>query len=189
MTNNQAVSFDDEKLILVDENDDILGYKHKVDCHVGQGILHRAFSLFIFNSKGELLLQKRGADKPLWPLFWSNSCCSHPRQGESYEIATERRLREELGLETDLVYLYKFQYHAQFGEIGSENELCSVYIGKTDDPVHANPTEIDDWKFVAIDEMEADMAAHSERYSPWFKMEWKRIRGEHQADLDALFAG
>ena len=97
--NDQIVSFDDEKLILVDESDNILGYETKVKAHEGIGILHRAFSLFIFNDKKELLIQKRSQDKPLWPMFWANSVCSHPRKGEEYDTAIHRRLKEELGIE------------------------------------------------------------------------------------------
>ena len=95
---HNVVSFDNEKLILVDKYDNVLGYKSKAECHEGEGILHRAFSIFIFNDKNQLLLQKRSAKKLLWPLYWSNSCCSHPRKGENYETATHRRLKEELGL-------------------------------------------------------------------------------------------
>src|SRR5471032_3303829 len=86
-----------ESLILVDEADREIGHLSKSECHEGRGILHRAFSVLIFNGHGELLLQQRAASKPLWPLFWSNSCCSHPRRSESMEGAVQRRLREELG--------------------------------------------------------------------------------------------
>ena len=114
----KVVSFEDEKLILVDENDNAIGYENKDVCHNGAGILHRAFSIFIFNSNNELLLQQRHTDKRLWGAFWSNSCCSHPRKGESYPQATVRRLKEELGLDTKLRYLYRFQYQASFGDKG-----------------------------------------------------------------------
>src|ERR1700683_2955622 len=93
-----AMSGDTDALILVDGSDRELGFLHKDLCHDGQGILHRAFSLLIFNDKGELLLQQRSAGKRLWPLYWSNSCCSHPRRGEAMEAAIKRRLHEELGL-------------------------------------------------------------------------------------------
>ena len=96
--NDQKVSFDDEKLILVDEHDNIIGYENKDVCHNGDGLLHRAFSIFLFTSNGELLIQQRSQEKRLWGLFWSNTCCSHPRKGETYEQATMRRLQEELGL-------------------------------------------------------------------------------------------
>ncbi|HLP44763.1 MAG TPA: isopentenyl-diphosphate delta-isomerase, partial [Candidatus Kapabacteria bacterium] len=107
-----------DTLILVDGKDNIVGYLDKGGCHEGEGVLHRAFSIFIFNSRGQLLLQRRSAAKPLWPLFLSNSVCSHPRRGESYEEATHRRLKEELGIETRVFFLFKFEYRASYGVIG-----------------------------------------------------------------------
>ena len=181
-----VVSFDDEKLILVDKNDNVLGYKSKVECHDGDGILHRAFSIFIFNEKNQLLLQKRSDQKLLWPLYWSNSCCSHPRQGEDYDTAIHRRLKEELGLETVLKYLFKFQYQAVFKDKGSENELCSVYIGKSKDPIVVNKNEIAEWKFIDIDQMENEMEEHPENFTPWFKMEWDRIKKEYMDEIFQL---
>lgn len=183
---NNIVSFDDEKLILVDENDKILGYKDKVECHEGDGVLHRAFSIFIFNQYNQLLLQKRSNQKLLWPLYWSNSCCSHPRQGEENDIATHRRLKEELGIDTELNYLFKFQYQANFQEIGSENELCSVYIGRSDDDIIVNDNEVAEWKFVDIHKMESEMEEHPEYFTPWFKMEWKRITKDFKSDIENL---
>ena len=104
----KIVSFDDEKLILVDENDNEIGYETKEKCHNGNGILHRAFSIFIFNRNNELLIQQRDLSKRLWGGYWSNTCCSHPRQGESYPVATQRRLEEEIGIKTPLQYLFRF---------------------------------------------------------------------------------
>ena len=121
---------DSEALILVDEADRSLGVLSKALCHEGRGVLHRAFSLLIFNERGELLIQQRAASKRLWPMYWSNSCCSHPRGDESLETATQRRLYEELGIGCPLQFLFKFQYQAQFDATGAENELCSVYIGR-----------------------------------------------------------
>ncbi|NOX36373.1 MAG: isopentenyl-diphosphate Delta-isomerase [Calditrichaeota bacterium] len=178
MTDHPRVSFDSEELILVNEHDQVVGYLDKASCHQGQGILHRAFSIFIFNDKGQLLLQQRSGQKPLWPLFWSNSCCSHPRKGETTEDATQRRLLEELGFTTPLTYLYKFIYQAPFEDKGAEHELCYVYVGKYSGPVKVNPNEIAEWKFMDVEELDRDMAEHPERYTPWFKMEWERIRKE-----------
>lgn len=178
-----VVSFDNEKLILVDENDNILGYKSKIECHTGYGILHRAFSIFIFNDKNQLLLQKRSNHKLLWPLFWSNSCCSHPRKGEDYNTAIHRRLDEELGIHTELKYLFKFQYRATFEDKGSENELCSVYIGRSNDPIIVNENEIAEWKFIEIEQMEKEMEEHPENFTPWFKMEWEKIVTEFKNEI------
>jgi len=184
--NNKIVSFESERLILVDHNDNILGYKSKAECHNGEGILHRAFSLFIFNDKGKVLMQQRAADKRLWPLIWSNSCCSHPREGENYEVATQRRLKEEIGLETELHFLYKFEYHARWKDEGSERELCSVYIGKTNNHPLINDTEIADWKWISQEELNADVKNNPDKYSPWFKMEWKEIQEKYWDKVQLL---
>lgn len=170
------VSFDDEPLILVDSDDNIVGYKSKVECHEGEGILHRAFSVFLFDGRGRVLLHQRAAGKPLWGLYWSNSCCSHPRRGETVDDAATRRVREELGLETDLEFLYRFQYHAPFGEKGSERELCSVYVGRAHADPDVNDTEIAAWAWEDVDTLAEALEATPEKYTPWFKMEWKRLR-------------
>ena len=123
---HRLVSSESEDLILVDANDKETGFLSKARAHDGQGVLHRAFSVFLFNEKGELLLQQRAASKRLWPGCWSNSCCSHPRRGETMRVATRRRLRDELNIDVELEYVYKFIYQAEFGEFGSEHELCHV---------------------------------------------------------------
>ena len=102
---NEVVSSDLEELILVNSQDEQVGARQKLECHLGQGELHRAFSVFIFNSVGEILLQQRTAEKLLWPLYWSNACCSHPRVGEDPEDAAYRRLDQELGISVPLTYL------------------------------------------------------------------------------------
>ena len=183
---NQQVSFDDEMLIVVDKNNKIIDYQDKLSCHRGAGILHRAFSIFVFNSAGEVLIQKRSEQKLLWPLFWSNSCCSHPRKGEELENSTGRRLAEELGISTPLKHLYTFEYTASFGDIGTEHEMCAVLIGKSDDPVRVNPNEVAEWRFVSINDLTAEMARHPQQFTPWFKMEWERLMIEHRKEIDAL---
>jgi len=182
---NNVVSSESEELILVDLSDNELGFLSKEACHNGEGILHRAFSLFIFNPDGELLLQKRSAGKRLWPLFWSNSCCSHPRKGESMDVATRRRLREELGIEVDLEFVYKFSYRAQFGELGSENELCSVYFGKTGQAYSANSNEVADARYVSRKALQNELQTNPDEFTPWFKMEWERLCGEFAEQLAA----
>ncbi|MFN8641790.1 MAG: isopentenyl-diphosphate Delta-isomerase, partial [Candidatus Binatia bacterium] len=108
----------DDRLILVDEHDTPIGADSRAACHAGTGRLHRAFSIYLFDRRGRLLLQKRSAAKLLWPQHWSNSCCSHPRVGETTDQAARRRLVEELGLETALQALFKFHYQARFGAVG-----------------------------------------------------------------------
>jgi isopentenyl-diphosphate delta-isomerase len=186
IANDRIVSFDAEPLILVDENDTVLGYRTKAACHEGKGILHRAFSVFIFNSKKKLLIQRRSGKKLLWPLYWSNSCCSHPRKGETTDEAALRRVQEELGIITQLQYLYKFQYQASFENLGSENELCSVFIGISDDSIHVNPNEIAQWKFVKLTDLDKDMQNNQDVYTPWFKMEWVTLRQEYMNKINSL---
>jgi isopentenyl-diphosphate delta-isomerase len=174
-----VVSFDNEKLLLVDDNDQVIGYRDKVECHQGQGVLHRAFSLFLFDRQGRLLLQQRAAGKPLWALYWSNTCCSHPRKGETMVVATERRLREELGMQAELHYLYRFQYHAQFGELGAEHELCWVYAAITDEQPKPNPTEVAAYRWVTPAELDAEFKNEPDSLTPWFKLEWASIRQDY----------
>lgn len=182
----EKVSFDNEPLILVDENDNEIGYRSKGDCHAGHGTLHRAFSIFLFDDRGRVLLQQRAAGKPLWPLYWSNSCCSHPRRGESLEQALHRRLREELGLDASLEFVYKFIYQADFGDVGAEHELCHVFIGSASGEVRVHPDEIADWRWVAIDEVTRELEHAPDRYTPWFKMEWKALMGQFRDQIGAL---
>jgi isopentenyl-diphosphate delta-isomerase len=186
---NAVVSSDAESLMLVDEHDTEIGIASKQLCHKGAGLLHRAFSIFIFNSGGQLLLQQRSAQKLLWPGYWSNTCCSHPRAGETMEQAVDRRLREEVGIECPLTFLYKFKYHAAFGEVGSEREYCWVYIGYSDREPSVNLNEIADWRFVDAADIDGELAAAPERYTPWLKLEWAEIERAHLPQiLDASLA-
>ncbi len=182
---NRVVSSDDERLILVDENDREQGQLSKAACHDGDGVLHRAFSAFLFNTSGELLLQQRASSKRLWPGFWSNSCCSHPRQGESMAIATARRLDEELNLAADLRFVYRFRYQASYKDLGSEHELCHVFLGRIGDDVRPNAEEIAAIRFVSAERLDAELAQDPERFTPWFKLEWDALRSEHADLLDA----
>jgi isopentenyl-diphosphate Delta-isomerase len=178
---------DPDSLILVDESDREVGYLEGARCHAGRGVLHRAFSLLIFNDEGELLLQQRAASKRLWPLYWSNSCCSHPRRAESMETAIHRRLGEELGLSCPLGFLFKFRYQAQFDALGAEHELCSVFIGRSSAPVTMNPQEISALRWIAPAAVEAEITgAAAGRFTPWFQLEWQRVWGEHRGAVLAL---
>ncbi len=181
------IVLESEPLILVDDADREIGHLDRANCHAGSGILHRAFSLLIFNGNGEVLLQQRAAAKRLWPLYWSNSCCSHPRRAESMEIAIHRRLSEELGIDCPLQFLFKFQYQAQFDAAAAERELCSVYIGRCNGRVTVDPSEIHAWRWVDTATLQAEMAAPAAaRFTPWFRLEWERVWREHRADVLAL---
>jgi isopentenyl-diphosphate delta-isomerase len=184
---HQPVSSPSESLILVDDDDREIGFCTKAECHTGDGLLHRAFSVFLFNSDGQLLIQQRSEQKPLWPLFWSNSCCSHPRRSETVEDAAHRRVLEELNLTCELQFLYKFKYHARYLDLGSEHEFCRVFAGYTnqhgDGGIVAHPDEIADWRFVEPGELSRDIDTDADRFSPWLKMEWRRIQDDFLAGI------
>jgi isopentenyl-diphosphate delta-isomerase len=186
MAREEIVSNASEQLILVDDHDREIGFQGKADCHLGQGVLHRAFSIFVFNRSNELLLQQRSKSKMLWPGYWSNTCCSHPRRGEAMADAVMRRLKQELGFTCPLEYLYKFKYQAQYGAVGAEHELCSVYFGRYDGAVDVNVTEIAAWRFVGVEALERELSSAPETFTPWFKMEWVHIKANY---LDGMLAG
>lgn len=175
---SKIVSSECEELILVDTDDNETGHRSKAECHDGDGILHRAFSLFLFNERRELLLQQRSATKRLWPGYWSNSCCSHPRRDESIQTATQRRLSDELNVTATLEYVYKFRYQVNFGEAGSENELCHVFLGTTGGDLRPNVGEIAEIQFVTAHELSAKLEAGADAFTPWLKMEWRTLNQE-----------
>jgi isopentenyl-diphosphate Delta-isomerase len=178
---------DAEPLILVDHADREIGHLDRAQCHAGPGILHRAFSLLLFNGDGELLLQQRAASKRLWPLYWSNSVCSHPRRAESMETAIARRLHEELGVACPLHFLFKFQYQAQFDATGSENELCSVFAGRSTSPVTVNRDEIHATRWADVEALGAEMRGpEAAKFTPWFRLEWDKVWNEHRAAVLAM---
>ena len=179
----EVVSNEDELLILVDESDREIGHLSKGECHNGAGVLHRAFSLFIFNPAGELLLQKRSAEKRLWPLYWSNSCCSHPRRGETMGEATVRRLEQELGLATTLHHLYTFRYQVPYLDLGSENEMCWVYAGLCDEEPRPNGREIAETRWITADALDHELREQPDSLTPWFTMEWPEVRTEYRRVL------
>jgi len=185
-SNDRVVSFDDEPLILVDADDNVLGHDSKAACHDGEGMLHRAFSIFLFNGAGQVLLQRRSEQKRLWPLYWSNSCCSHPRRGEGDLEAAERRIHEELAVSPPLTFLFRFEYHARYQQVGAEHELCSTYAALSDERIAVNTNEIADWEFVTPEELDRRLDAEPQRCTPWLKLEWPRIRSDHWKAVEAL---
>jgi len=164
-----------EKVILVDENDNQVGLEDKIKAHLGNGALHRAFSVFIFNNKKEILLQQRAKEKMLWPMYWTNTCCSHPRESEGYQEAGQRRLKEELGFTCNLKYIGKFQYQANYKDIGAENELCSVLVGEYEGEVNVDPKEVNDFKWIDFEELKKDVLENPDNYTPWFKIELEKF--------------
>jgi isopentenyl-diphosphate delta-isomerase len=185
----EQVSFADESLILVDDSDLPIGYDSKRNVHAGAGALHRAFSIFLFRDPDTVLLHERSAEKPLWPGYWTNSCCSHPRRGECNRTATQRRLQQELGVQTELQFLYKFQYAARYGDAGSERELCAVYAGALAPTARprVNASEIARWGWFDCGEVDAWLAREPELFTPWFKLEWARLRDDYRDAIAGLF--
>lgn len=175
-----------DELILVDPDNHILGYEGKRKCHDGEGLLHRAFSIFTFDDQKRLLLQKRSIYKRLWPDYWSNTCCSHPRRGMDEKAEAMRRLKTEFGFTTELRFLFTFQYSARYGEVGSEREICSVFIGKQNDTISPDPREISDWKFISIESLNLCLMRSPEKFTPWFHIEWKEIRKNYLGDIESF---
>jgi isopentenyl-diphosphate Delta-isomerase len=164
----------EEEVILVDEDDREIGTAPKLQAHV-DGALHRAFSVFVFNSEGEVLLQRRANDKYHSGGLWTNTCCSHPRPGEATADAARRRLEEEMGLTLPLQRVFSFTYRSRFEDGLWEHELDHVFIGYTDrDPV-PDRSEVGAWRWVRVEEVAAEMAAHPERFTVWFREPFQEI--------------
>jgi len=173
-------------LILVDSDDQEIGLMDKTLCHEDQGKLHRAFSIFLFNRSGEVLIQQRATSKPLWGDFWSNTCCSHPRAGESIDSAASRRIEEELGIQAELSFIYKFEYQARFNEQLSENELCSVYFGHFDGAPTPNPNEVQSWKWISRESLTKELRDNADLYTPWLKLEWSTLNEDYAAQFENI---
>jgi isopentenyl-diphosphate delta-isomerase len=159
----------EENVILVNKEDQQIGLMPKLEAHE-KAVLHRAFSVFILNSKNEIMLQQRAQHKYHSPLLWTNTCCSHQREGETNIQAGTRRLFEEMGFKTDLKELFHFIYKAPFDNGLTEHELDHVMIGYYDKNPEINPEEAEDWKWMNIEEVKNDMLLHPEIYTVWFKI-------------------
>lgn len=164
-----------EELILVDENDKEIAQAEKMDAHKGDGKLHRAFSVFIFNSKGQMMLQKRAVGKYHSGSLWTNTCCGHPRPGESNESAAKRRLQEEMGFQIELTEKFSFIYHVALDKGLSEHEYLHVFIGNYENAPNPDPEEVEDWKWVEIEDLKRDIEANPEKYTKWFPLSLPRI--------------
>ncbi len=163
----------EEQVILVDTNDNRIGLMNKIEAHE-KALLHRAFSVFIFNDKGELMLQQRALDKYHCGGLWTNTCCSHQRDGETTLEAANRRLREEMGFETNLEEKFSFIYKAAFDNGLTEHELDHVLVGYYNKYPVLNKQEAASWKWIAMSELELDIESSPENYTPWFKIIFKK---------------
>ena len=163
-----------EEVILVDEQDQPIGLMEKQAAHIDPH-LHRAFSIFLFNSKGELLMQQRALSKYHSPGLWTNTCCSHPRAGETLDDATSRRLMEEMGMTCEMHEVYTFIYKAPVGEGLTEHEFDHVFIGQSDDIPVINHEEVESWKYMSIIDLKDDIQLHPEQYTEWFKITFEEM--------------
>jgi isopentenyl-diphosphate delta-isomerase len=158
------------QIVLVDKDDKILRYKEKYAAHKNPVALHRAISVIIFDKDGRMLLQKRAKEKPTWPGFWSNACCTHPLPKESYKAAAERRLKEEMGFTVPLRDKFNFIYKAEYNKEWGEHELDHVFIGKYSGKVKPDPNEAEDYKWMEIEDLLQDVKKNPDKYTPWFKI-------------------
>ena len=164
----------EEKVILVNEFDEQIGLMPKLEAHE-KALLHRAFSVFILNAKGEIMLQQRAAHKYHSPLLWTNTCCSHQREGETNIEAGKRRLMEEMGFVTELEDVLSFIYKAPFDNGLTEHEYDHVLVGYYEDAPKINPDEVADWKWMSVEAVKEDIRISPENYTAWFKIIFERF--------------
>ncbi len=165
----------EEQVVLVSEKDEVLGLMDKMQAHEN-GILHRAFSVFLFNEQGEILLQKRAASKYHSPNQWTNAVCSHPRNEETYLNAAQRRMQEELGIEAEITPKFHFIYKADVGQDLWEHELDHVFTGTYEGEFKLNNEEVAEVKYVSMEELELEMTETPEHFTEWFKIILKEYK-------------
>jgi len=163
-----------EEVILVNESDEAIGTMEKLEAHK-KGILHRAFSVFIFNSKNDLLLQQRAYTKYHSAGLWTNTCCSHPRPGEANLVAAQRRLKEEMGMETELVYKTNFIYKTKFDNDLTEHEFDHVFVGNSDKEPLINGEEVNSYRWLSLDQVKAEIKSKPEEYTSWFRIAMEKL--------------
>lgn len=167
----------EEFVVLVNPQDEVLGLMEKQQAHVN-GLLHRAFSVFVFNDKGEMLLQKRAAGKYHSPNQWTNAVCSHPRENETYQQGAERRLNEELGIKANLTEKFNFIYKADVGKNLWEHELDYVFTTVYNGDYKLNEEEVSEIRFITMEDLDREMKSHPENFTEWFKIILKEYK-EH----------
>ena len=163
-----------EYVVLVDELDNKVGLMEKMEAHINP-TLHRAFSIFIFNSKNEMLLQQRALSKYHTPGLWTNTCCSHPRDGESLHDATNRRLQEEMGMQCELKEAFCFIYKADVMQGLVEHEFDHVFIGTSDDLPIINKDEVESFRYDTVENIKADIERNPQNYTAWFKIAFDKL--------------
>ena len=166
---------EETSVILVDADDRQTGIMGKMEAHE-KGVLHRAFSIFIFNQQGEMLLQQRASTKYHSAGLWTNACCSHPLPGETTEAAAARRLQEELGFSVPVKKIFDFVYKASFDNGLTEHEFDHVFTGQYDGPINFNLSEVMNCHYLSMSAVEHDLDKHPEQYTAWFRLAFPRIR-------------
>jgi isopentenyl-diphosphate Delta-isomerase len=159
----------EELVVLVNSEDKVLGLMEKQQAHIN-GLLHRAFSVFLFNSKGEMLLQKRASGKYHSPLKWTNAVCSHPKNGETYLEGAKRRVKEELGIEVEISEKFNFIYKADVGNGLWEHELDHVFVGTFEDDFNLNQEEVEEVRYISMEDLDKEMIDQPEHFTEWFKI-------------------
>ena len=165
-----------ENVVLVDEQDQVLGTMEKMEAHE-KGLLHRAFSVFVFNDRNELMLQRRALGKYHSGGLWTNTCCSHPRLDETYENAAHRRLLEEMGFDCELEAAFQFIYKAELDRGLTEHELDQVFFGQTNVIPFVNPIEVHEYKYISLEELDKEMIEKPDLYTEWFKIIYQKVKG------------
>ena len=165
----------EEKVVLITPQDEIVGLMGKMEAHQN-GTLHRAFSVFLFSKDGKMLLQKRSSNKYHSPNQWTNACCSHPRAGETYLEAANRRLREELGIECLLTEKFHFIYKADVGDGLWEHELDRVFVGTYEGEFNLNPDEVSEVRYISFEDLEKEMSEKQQLFTEWFKIILKEYK-------------
>ena len=166
-----------EEVILVDEKDKEIGTEEKISAHRNGGKLHRAISIFVFNPQGETLLQLRSKNKYHFRGLWTNTCCSHPRKGETVAEAAHRKLKQEFGFDTELKEVFSFIYRATDLKSGlTEHEFDHVFVGMFDDKPKPNPKEVDSFKWISVTELKKDLKQNPGKYTPWLMPALERVQ-------------
>jgi len=163
-----------EKVVLVDKNDNPIGTMEKMEAHE-KGILHRAFSVFVFNDNDELMLQQRALSKYHSPGLWTNTCCSHPREGEKTMDAAHRRMIEEMGFDCGFEEAFDFIYKSDVGQGLTEHELDHVFIGHSNQQPKLNPEEVNDWKYMSMNSIRAEIKNNPENFTVWFRIAFDEV--------------
>lgn len=163
-----------EFVVLVDEQDNPIGKMEKQQAHI-EGLLHRAFSIFIFNSEKKLLLQKRASSKYHCGGLWTNSCCSHPRENENIQDAANRRLAEEMGMQCSLKPIFTFMYRAEFDNGLIEHEFDHVFFGESDQNPKINPEEVETYRYIAMENLQQEVKEFPQNFTPWFIIALDRV--------------